>query len=113
LGEDRIVILSTHIVGDVEETCSRMAVISDGQVSYTGSPADFISPAEGFVWEFNGDTEDLDALMNEPNLVQVREVKRGLQFRVVSSQAPRSNARPVQPTLEDAYVYFVNPREAA
>ncbi len=113
LGEDRIVILSTHIVGDVEETCSRMAVISDGEVSYVGSPAEFISPAEGFVWEFDGGSEDLDALMNEPNLVQVREAQSGLQFRVVSSYAPRSSARPVQPTLEDAYVYFVNPREAA
>lgn len=113
LGEGRVVILSTHIVGDVEETCSRMALISEGKVTYVGPPAEFISPAEGYVWEFSGDAGDLENLVGKSNLVQIRESRGGLDFRVVSSSPPRPGARQVQPTLEDAYVFFIGSEEAA
>jgi len=107
LGEGRVVILSTHIVGDVEETCSRVALISDGELRYCGSPMEFVLPAEGRVWEFVGGSDDLERLMGQGNLVQVREQPDGLAFRVVASDAPRVTARPVLPTLEDAYVLFL------
>ncbi|HPA46807.1 MAG TPA: ABC transporter ATP-binding protein [bacterium] len=107
LGEGRVVILSTHIVGDVEETCSRMALISDGQLRYCGSPMDFVSPAEGRIWEFVGSSDDLEGLMGQGNLVQVREQPDGLAFRVAAPEPPRPTARPVLPTLEDAYVLFL------
>jgi ABC-type multidrug transport system ATPase subunit len=113
LGERRVVILSTHIVGDVEETCSRMALISEGQLKYVGPPADFISPAEGCVWEFSGDENDLEDFAGSSSLVQVRESRSGLDFRVVSASQPRPGAWQVQPTLEDAYVFFIGAAEAA
>jgi len=113
LGEGRVVILSTHIVGDIEETCSRMALILDGRLAYVGSPAEFIVPAEGSVWEFSGDPSDLEGWMGSKNLVRIQETRSGLDFRVVSSSPPWAGARSVQPTLEDAYVFFLGAKEAA
>jgi ABC-type multidrug transport system ATPase subunit len=113
LGEGRVVILSTHIVGDIEETCSRMALICEGRVGFVGSPAEFITPAEGYIWEFLGDAGDLENYVGRGNLVQVRESRGGIDFRVVSSAPPGPGARQVQPTLEDAYVFFLGAKQAA
>ncbi|MDP8243914.1 MAG: ABC transporter ATP-binding protein [Candidatus Hinthialibacter antarcticus] len=106
--EGRIVILSTHIVKDIEETCSQMALLQDGRIRYQGSPSAFVTEAQGQTWEFIGDAGDIEALTGRPELVSIRELEQGLCFRVVSQGAPRENARLAPPNLEDAYVRFLN-----
>lgn len=113
LGEGRVIVLSTHIVKDIEETCSRMALLMDGRIRYFGSPGAFVKAAEGFAWEFYGANEDMESLSGQPNLVGVREERGGLCFRVVSSASPREGAKLVQPNLEDAYVHFLGQHHQA
>lgn len=112
LGQERIVILSTHIVKDIEETCSKMALLLNGRICFEGSPTAFVGAAKGETWEFYGEPEDIEAYSGRPELVSVREEVRGICFRVVAPSAPRSNAVRVRPNLEDAYVRFLQ-REGA
>ncbi len=113
LGQDRIVILSTHIVKDIEETCTQMALMLDGRIRFHGSPSIFVQAAKDETWEFYGSQEDVEKLSTYPNLVSVREDERGICFRVISSTSPRDNARIVSPNLEDAYVRFLEQQKDA
>ncbi len=107
LGQDRIVVLSTHIVKDIEETCTNMALLLDGRIRFHGSPFSFVQAAKGETWEFYGTSEDMEELSKRSNLVSVREDEKGICFRVVAPSAPRESARIVTPNLEDAYVRFL------
>jgi len=113
IGHDRIVILSTHIVKDIEETCTNMALILDGRIHFQGAPQQFIKAAKGETWEFYGTTADLEAVTGSQELVSVREEEAGICFRVISAEAPRENARLVTPNLEDAYVRYLQKDEIA
>jgi len=107
LGKDRVVILSTHIVKDIEETCSRLALLLDGRIRFQGSPSDFVRAAQGETWEFFGSSQDVERYVGRSNLVSIREDHRGICFRMVSSVPPSENARAVIPNLEDAYIHFL------
>ena len=107
LGEGRTVILSTHIVKDIEETCTQMALLLGGRIRFHGSPSSFVQAARGETWEFYGSTEDVNQLAGNPKLVSIREEERGICFRMIAAASPRENARNVIPNLEDAYVRFL------
>lgn len=107
LGKDRVVILSTHIVKDIEETCSRVALLLDGRIRFQGSPTEFVRAAQGETWEFFGGPQDVERYVGKSNLVSIREDRRGICFRMVSSVPPSENARSVIPNLEDAYIHFL------
>lgn len=113
LREGRVVILSTHIVKDVEDTCTQMALLLDGRIRFQGSPTAFVQAAKGETWEFYGSQNDLERMMGDRNLVSVREDEKGVCFRVVSHRPPQENARSVIPNLEDAYVRFLQSGQAA
>ena len=106
-GQERIIILSTHIVKDIEETCSNIALLLDGQIRFQGSPTSFVRAAKGETWEFYGSQEDLESFSGRPDLVSIREETKGICFRMVSPEQPRENAVLVTPNLEDAYVRFL------
>lgn len=107
MGQNRVVILSTHIVKDIEETCSRMALLQGGEIRFQGSPALFVKAVQGETWEFYGNAYDVEQYTGRSNLVSIREDLKGICFRVVSSSPPKEGARPVSPNLEDAYVRFL------
>ncbi|MBI1390769.1 MAG: ATP-binding cassette domain-containing protein [bacterium] len=113
MGEGRVIILSTHIVKDIEETCNRMALLHAGRIRYDGSPSAFVEEAKGETWEFYGDADDVDALSGRPELVSIRETERGVCFRLISADAPRDDAHAADPNLEDAYVRFLNLERSA
>jgi ABC-2 type transport system ATP-binding protein len=109
LASERIVILSTHIVEDISQTCRDMAVLDHGQVRFRGSPAELIASAQGRVWQIAAP----DGQKPNHNLVVVStlHLADGVQYRVVGSDAAAyANAQPVQPSLEDGYVWLM--REA-
>jgi len=113
LGREKAVILSTHIVKDIEETCSQMALLLNGRIRFQGSPASFIRAAKGETWEFYGALSDVERWAGHPNLVSIREEIGGVCFRIVSPTPPRENARNVAPNLEDAYVRFLEKEKDA
>ncbi|MCX7015101.1 MAG: ATP-binding cassette domain-containing protein [Candidatus Sumerlaeota bacterium] len=107
LGQERIVLLSTHIVRDIEATCARLAVLHHGRLIFHDRVEALVRLAEGRTWEFPTDGETVDRLAETGRLVSVREETRGFIARVVEEEKPSPAARSVEPGLEDAYIRLV------
>jgi len=106
LASDRIVLLSTHIVEDISQTCRDMAVLDRGRLRFRGSPAQLISEAKGMVWQIA--SADGRKPNNGLTVVSTLHLEDGVQYRVVGKDATGyPGAQPVQPSLEDGYVWLM------
>jgi ABC-2 type transport system ATP-binding protein len=95
------VLLSTHIVEDVAQTCQHAAVMAAGRVVYTGTVSDLVRVGEGATWEV------VTGVGSPPPAgVVVSAISRtdGTHYRVISSTRPSADAVPTAPSLEDGYV---------
>ncbi len=106
LAADRVVILSTHIVEDIGQTCRDMAVLSKGKILFRGSPLELTRAAEGRVWTV------LSREARKPNngltVVSMLHMAEGVQYRLVGADASEyPAAAPAQPGLEDGYVWLM------
>jgi len=102
----RIVLLSTHIVEDIGQTCRDMAVLSHGRVIFHGSPTDLIQAAEGHVWTLT--TPALEKPNHDLTVVSMLHLAEGVQYRLVGpSAAHYPQAQFTQPGLEDGYVWLM------
>nr|WP_255317946.1 ABC transporter ATP-binding protein [Halomicrobium sp. LC1Hm] len=104
LAEDRIVVLSTHIVSDVEVTASDIVLLHDGRVLAHESPAALLDGVAGSVWEWTVGDDDLAAVKREYTISGTARRSDGVAVRVVSASRPTPAAEPAEPTLEDAYL---------
>jgi ABC-2 type transport system ATP-binding protein len=111
LSGERIVILSTHIVSDVEATATRIALVNKGSLLCESTPEELLRELEGKVWEWRVSSDDLPALKQKHIVSGTIRRSDGVQVRVVSATPPDSQAGSVHPTLEDAYLYFVGGRQ--
>jgi ABC-2 type transport system ATP-binding protein len=102
LGEDTIVILSTHIVDDVKELCKDMAIISQGQVMYQGSPDDAINEINNKVWMKRVKKSELEEYKNNYNVISDRMIAGDPVIHVLSDTQPEG-FEGVAPNLEDVY----------
>ena len=107
LSGERIVILSTHIVSDVEATATRIALISGGSLLSHGAPETLLRAVDGKVWEVVIPSERLAAARERYIISAAVRRADGVHARVVSGTRPNQDAVPSQPTLEDAYLYFM------
>ncbi len=108
LAVDRTVLLSTHIVEDIGQTCSDLAVLSRGRVLFRGNPADLTHAANGHVWALT--TSGLERPNAGLTVVSMLHHADGTQYRVVgeaSMVAGYAEAQPVRPGLEDGYVWLM------
>jgi ABC-2 type transport system ATP-binding protein len=106
LAEDRTVLLSTHIVSDVETTCARLAILREGRVIFTGSPDQLAHRAAGQVWEVMVDPADWLHFEHRFHPVAAVRGAGSIRARVVApSPPPGYPAEPASPTLEDGYVH--------
>ena len=103
---EKIVILSTHIIDDVQSVCNRLVVIHKGCILFNGEPAALIRSAEGHVGVFETDVENDPVLKNGYKVVSRILTTGGVQFRIVASELP-DIVRPVAPSLEDAYMFLM------
>jgi ABC-2 type transport system ATP-binding protein len=107
IGREVTVILSTHIVDDVRELCSRMAIIASGEVLLEGSPNEALSSLDGQIWSRVVATDDeLRVLEQELHIVSTHLVGGQHEIRVFSPTSPGAEFRAVASGLED--VYFFN-----
>lgn len=99
----RLVILSTHIVSDVEASATALAVMSGGRLRFHGTPEQLLAQADGHVWEWTLAPEQLAHVRQQ--FVVCASLRRpdGIRVRVVSAESPHAEAQAVAPTLEDAY----------
>ena len=108
LSGERIVILSTHIVSDVEATATHIALISHGQLLLQASPEKLLQAVEGKVWEWVIPSENLPAIKQQHLISGTLRRSDGLHLRLVAETSPAPSAEPISPTLEDAYLYFIS-----
>ncbi|NLN27066.1 MAG: ABC transporter ATP-binding protein [Firmicutes bacterium] len=106
ISRDRIVILSTHVVADIESVCSALAVLNRGRVVYTGTPEELARQAQGKVWSLTLPAGEVDRLRAVKILAR-RQTAEGVQIRCLADQAPSNAARQVAPSLEDGYMVTV------
>jgi ABC-2 type transport system ATP-binding protein len=107
LSGERIVILSTHIVSDVEATATRIVLINKGLLLREAAPEDLLKELDGKVWEWTVSSDDLTTLKGKHIVSGTIRRSDGVQVRVVSESKPEANAQNVSPNLEDAYLYFI------
>ena len=108
LSGERIVILSTHIVSDVEATATGIAIVSKGRLLAHAAPEALLAGLEGKVWEWVLASEELAAARQQFLISTVTRRSDGVHARVVAEAAPGPNAQRVAPTLEDAYLHAVS-----
>ncbi len=107
LSGERIVILSTHIVSDVEAAATRIVLISKGRLLREAAPETLLREVENKVWEWNVTSNDLAAIRQKHIVSGTIRKSAGVQVRVVSDNRPEADAQPVAPNLEDAYLYII------
>lgn len=106
LATNRTVLLSTHIVEDIGQTCRDLAVISHGKVLFRGSPAQLMQAATNHVWTLT--TSSLEKPNHGLTIVSMLHLTEGTQYRLVGETAPEHpSVQSVQPSLEDGYVWLM------
>jgi ABC-type multidrug transport system ATPase subunit len=110
IGENVIVILSTHIVSDVSDLCAQMAIINKGRVLLTGEPLALTQTLEGRIWQKAITRSDLDAAKREFPVISTRLLAGRTLINVVSDEAPGEGFAPVEATLEDVYFAAISGR---
>jgi ABC-2 type transport system ATP-binding protein len=106
LAEERLVLLSTHIVEDIGQTCGDMAVLSRGRLIFHGSPTELMQAAEGHVWMLT--TPGQQKPNHDLTVVSMLYLAEGVQYRLVgASVADHPEAQPTPPGLEDGYVWLM------
>lgn len=108
VGENIIVILSTHIVEDVSNLCSRMAIMNLGRVLFDGKTADALALLKGRVFETNIPKEELSAYRERYQVISTRVAEGRIQVHVLSDQLPDPNFKEVEAGLEDVYFSHIH-----
>lgn len=111
IGSDKIVLLSTHIVADVADLCSNMAVINKGQLLLTGEPLQLVNQMQGLIWRRFINKDELAKYEQEYQVISNRLMTGRTLIHVYSAQQPGRGFEAAPTTLED--VYFTNIYQAA
>ena len=104
LSTQRIILLSTHIVSDVEAVAGHIALIQGGSLRVHDEPGALLKRAEGQVWEWLVPQDELSSVRQQYAVSSAVHRKDGVAVRVISETAPHAGARNVAPTLEDVYL---------
>ena len=113
LSGEHIVILSTHIVSDVEAAATSIAIINKGHLVVHAWPEQILQTVEGKVWEWCVSSQELPAIREKLLVTSTARRSDGVHVRAIGEAQPNPHAEPVQETLEDAYLYYVqSAREA-
>jgi ABC-2 type transport system ATP-binding protein len=102
IGDNVVVILSTHIVDDVADLCPLMAVLADGRVRLEGKPADLIASTRGKIWKKAIDSADLETVQSAHEVISTRLFAGKTVVHVLSDERP-DGFEPVEGGLEDVY----------
>lgn len=104
VAEDRIVLLSTHIVGDIEASCENIAILDEGRLLYSGTVADLLKAAEGNVYAKIAEKRELPSLKKEYNITSIHSQGSKIYVRFLHT-GHAANATVTEPNMEEAYLY--------
>lgn len=103
--EDKIVLLSTHIIEDIQAVCNRIIVINLGNILFDGTPEQVVQTAKGHTGSLM--EHEIDGAAGDYEITSRISTSDGVMCRIVGTDLP-DIARPVEPTLEDAYIYLIH-----
>lgn len=106
LGKNRLVILSTHIVSDVEYIADKIIIMKDGRIIHTDDETQILQNARNCVWKCVVPQKQADDLSGQYIISNLRNQGDQIELRIVSGEKPAENAQPEDVTLEDAYLYL-------
>lgn len=107
LGEDIIIILSTHLVEDVRNLCSQMAIINNGSVLKQGNPNDLIAGLQGRIGRRQIKKQEFDGYKKDHRVISSQFITGNLNIHILADRMP-AGFQPIDPTLEDVYFSIVN-----
>jgi len=107
---DVIIILSTHIVGDISSTCDNMALLNKGKLAFSGSPEELVKEAEGNVWLIKATEKEYLEINEKFPVISTIPIDGGWEVQVVTPEINGYYGKQIQPNLEHAYVHFMENR---
>lgn len=108
LSKDRIVLLSTHIVSDIEYIADQIIMMKQGSVVAQGTVEEIVRPALSCVWECSVQGNEADAMNLNYVISNLKNEGNFVKLRIVSREKPLETAYNVEPALEDAYLYYLS-----
>ncbi|WP_150266874.1 ABC transporter ATP-binding protein [Paenibacillus tepidiphilus] len=110
--EGRIVLLSTHVVEDVESTCEQMTVLHRGELRYHGRTSELTAAAAGRIWTAELERGQWERERERFPVLSAVPEGTGMRIRILADERPYADAQPAVPSIEDAYLYLMR-KEAA
>lgn len=111
LGKDRIILLSTHIVSDIEYIADRILIMKNGKIIQEGTEQEITQRVDGCVWKCVVSENEAECLSNRCIVSNIRRNGEKVELRIISNQQPAAGAVSVESTLEDAYLYHIQTAE--
>ncbi len=111
IAQDRIVILSTHIVGDIEATCENIAVLESGEIIYKGTVASLLDEAGGKIFTSEISKADLPQIKKQYTVTSMLTMGNRINIRFIADSKPIFSAIPAEANVEDAYMYLMRDQE--
>ncbi len=111
IAKDRIVLLSTHIVGDIEATCEKIAVLNQGRICFDGKVTELLSLVEGKVYSAEIAAVELEKAKQKYMVTGILTTGSTANIKIIADDKPFPQARQVQPDVEDAYMYLMQREE--
>lgn len=108
IAKDRIVLLSTHIVGDIEATCENIAVLKQGRICFQGKVADLLSLAEGKVYAAQIAAAELEKAKQNYTVTGILTTGGTANIKIIAEKQPFPQAKQTLPDVEDAYMYLMH-----
>jgi ABC-type multidrug transport system ATPase subunit len=105
---ETIIILSTHIVGDISSTCNQMALLHEGGLVYRGTPDRLVEETKGYVWRAELDQESYETIKEDYPIISTIPSGTGWEIQFVGEKPSSIEAHAVEPNLEHAYVHFMD-----
>lgn len=106
LSEERLVLLSTHIVSDIEYTANEIWLMKDGKIMHTGTADEIINSMPGSVWECFVNKNMVSDFMGKYKISNMKSEPNGVELRIISQEKPFTDARCVEASLEDVFLYY-------
>lgn len=104
ISRGRIVLVTTHIVEDIENYCNYLLVLNKGSLIFKGSKDDFIKEVRGYLWEEVMDINDVTVLKNQVKIINSIPSGDKIRIRYISKEKLRDNATLIDISLQDAYI---------
>ena len=106
LGKNRIVLLSTHIVSDIEYIADNILIMKNGELIRQGTEEELLEQVKGHVWSCVASAEEAQQISDKYIVSNLRNEGENIRLRMVSEGQPLGAAKNVEATLEDAYLYY-------